>query len=82
VDVAEVGLEREEPVEPVLAEGPDGLDQLAVTVAGHGYGPVGGVGVLDLHVLEVGTQDRIPLGERADADLDEVRRVPRHSKLR
>ena len=76
------GSREKNPSKPSSRKRPDGLDQLAVAVAGDRHGPVGRVGVLDLHVLEVRTQRRVPLGEGADPDLDEVRRVPRHPQVR
>src|SRR5690606_2097935 len=78
----EVRLHRAEPVVAVGGERPDrGLDLAVALPRGHDRA-VGQQGVLHLQVLHVRTEARIALGERPDADLHEVRRVPRQPQLR
>jgi hypothetical protein len=78
----QVRLEREEPVEPVGAQRPDGIPKLAVTLTG-GHDLAGRKHrVLDLEVFQVGAQHGIAVGVRPHAALDEVRRVPDELELR
>src|SRR5262249_40389711 len=69
---SEMRLHREESVESVVAQRPNGFGQLAVAGAGRNDRAVGELRVLDLHVFQMRTQYRIPVRERPYSTLDEI----------
>ena len=71
-----MGLHGEEAVEAVGGQRAHGLADLPVSLAGGHDLTRAAQRILDLYVVRVGAQQRVPLGERGDAHLHVVGGVP------